>query len=270
MGIGYRIIVVDNDKNGSAKPVIETLKEKSLIEIIYDIEPEQNIALVRNKAISLAEGDFIVFVDDDEITEPDWLQNLVSCAIKYESDVVFGPVLPIYPENTPKWILKGNFFDRNRAQSGSKKKHGATNNALVKAHLFKKYGFQFNPQYGLTGGEDTELFHKISKSKFKLIWCDEAVVSEVVIKKRMTVSWLIKRAFRGGQVYARIFFPDMNSIDVFIWLSRRIIFLSICIALLPFSFLTGRSLMVKCAQKIASNLGQLAGLCRWQYQEYKV
>src|SRR5258706_13865972 len=63
----YSIVVTDNDREQSAKNVVTNNAGKSSIQITYDSEPEQNIALARNRALANATGEFIAFIDDDEL-----------------------------------------------------------------------------------------------------------------------------------------------------------------------------------------------------------
>ncbi len=267
--VKYRIIVVDNDNNGSAREVVNEIINTTDVEIVYDIEPEQNIALVRNKALSIARSDYVAFVDDDETVAQDWLQQLIDCAVQFSADVVFAPVVSVCPDNTPDWIIQGLFFNRKRHQTGVIRKHGGTGNALVKRSLFIVHGFMFNKHYGLTGGSDTALFHEISKSGFTMVWCDEAIVFETVIAKRLTVSWLIKRSFRGGQTYMRIYFADMNALESTIWFIKRILYVSLCILFVSISWVGGKPLIVKTLQKLSSNIGQLSTLTKYMYKEYE-
>ena len=72
----FSIIVVDNDKAESAKNTVENFAKYSQIVVEYYVEPEQSRALVRNKAIKMAKGDFVALIDDDEYPESRWLLNL--------------------------------------------------------------------------------------------------------------------------------------------------------------------------------------------------
>jgi len=67
----YSIVVVDNDKSESARLMAEAFATQSMISIRYYVEPEQNIALARNKAIENVQGEFIGFIDDDEFPVPE-------------------------------------------------------------------------------------------------------------------------------------------------------------------------------------------------------
>src|SRR5262245_36972578 len=92
----YSIVVADNDAGQSAKRVVEAYRRTSEIKIVYCVEPEQNIALARNKALEKAHGDFVAFIDDDEFPAPDWLLRLLSAAKHYNADGVLGPVRPYF------------------------------------------------------------------------------------------------------------------------------------------------------------------------------
>ena len=63
----YSIVVADNDRLRSAEPVVAEFATISPIPISYCVEPRQNIALARNKAIENATGQFLAFIDDDEV-----------------------------------------------------------------------------------------------------------------------------------------------------------------------------------------------------------
>ena len=61
----------------------------------------------------------------------------------------------------------------------------------------------FDVEYGRTGGEDSILFRELGKRHATMVWCDEATVSELVPLERASVSWLLKRSYRIGQLFFR-------------------------------------------------------------------
>ena len=78
----YSIIVVDNDHLKSAMEIVQSFQQRSKIEVQYCVEPEQNIALARNRAIDNATGELIAFIDDDEFPVKDWLLTLFTASLK--------------------------------------------------------------------------------------------------------------------------------------------------------------------------------------------
>jgi predicted S18 family serine protease len=55
----YSIVIVDNDRTKSSKKTVECFAKNSNLSIRYFVQPEQNIALTRNKAIKKSKGEFV-------------------------------------------------------------------------------------------------------------------------------------------------------------------------------------------------------------------
>jgi succinoglycan biosynthesis protein ExoM len=62
----YSVVVVDNDRAESGRAVVEAKTSHFCIPIRYCVEPRQNIARARNKAVESASGEYLAFIDDDE------------------------------------------------------------------------------------------------------------------------------------------------------------------------------------------------------------
>jgi len=197
----YSIVIVDNDKFESARQTVETHKRQSKIAISYNIEPRQNIALARNKAIEVSKGDYICFIDDDEFPGSRWLLNLYEAMNRYKSAGVLGPVLPHFEKMPPKWVQKGRFFDRPAHISGKVLEwhNTRTGNALLKRAIFEEDSIWFRPEYG-SGGEDRDFFRRKINQGLVFVWCAEARVFEIVPPERWKNKVLIKRAFLRGKM----------------------------------------------------------------------
>ncbi len=100
-GDTVEVIVVDNDEALSAKDITDSLQSSFPHELRYYSEPIKNIAAARNKYLQEAKGEWIASIDDDEAADELWLQRLKETADHYDADVVFGHVVPCYPEGTP-------------------------------------------------------------------------------------------------------------------------------------------------------------------------
>ncbi len=71
--LNLEIIVVDNDNNKSAELILKNYIDQYNIIFKYLIEPIKNISLARNKGVANAKGEYILFIDDDEIASPNWI-----------------------------------------------------------------------------------------------------------------------------------------------------------------------------------------------------
>jgi len=194
----YSIVVAENDHLRSAERVVTDFAVASPIPITYCVEPRQNIAQARNKAIMNASGDFVAFIDDDEFPIRQWLLALFKTLKEHKVDGVLGPVKPQFDPEAPQWVIDGGFYDRPMHRTGllldwSKCRTG---NALLKSQLFAEEAQPFRPEF--LSGEDQDFFRRMIEKGHAFIWCNEAVVYEVVPPIRWKRGFLVRRALMKG------------------------------------------------------------------------
>lgn len=198
------IVVVDNDPEGGARGFVESFAaEHGGVAVIYENETTPGIAAARNRALDTAGGvDLLVFIDDDERPSDRWLALLLETYREHRSAAVVGSVISEYEVEPDAWVQSGRFFDRRRLPTGSKLDVAATNNLLLDMHQIRSHGLVFDEQFGLTGGSDTMFTRTLHRLGGELIWCDEAVVIDVVPAGRVTRDWVLRRAFRSGSSWS--------------------------------------------------------------------
>jgi len=195
----YSVVVADNDPAQSAQQVVAALSSTSSVHVTYCCESQPNIALARNKALQHAEGDFIAFIDDDEFPKGDWLWHLFKTCVRYGVDGVLGPVKPHFEFDPPGWVKKGKFFDRPTFDTGYRVNwdEARTGNVLFKRDILNAVDIPFRSEFA-TAGEDVDFFRRMMEKGRAFVWCNEAVVHEVVPASRCTRSYLLKRALLRG------------------------------------------------------------------------
>lgn len=203
----FEIIVVDNDKNASAKSAVsEFLSLNSTLIVRYAIEPQQGISFARNRTVAMAEGEYLAFIDDDEIASSNWLFDLLTCLSATNADAAFGPVLPIFPLGSEDWVIKSGLFERPRPPHCSSVKSGGTrtSNAIVKARWCKeRTPHCFKESLAWSGGEDHDFFKWMESNGANLVWSDTATVSEIVPLERQRIGFILERRFRASVTYWR-------------------------------------------------------------------
>jgi N-acetylglucosaminyldiphosphoundecaprenol N-acetyl-beta-D-mannosaminyltransferase len=211
------IIVVDNTPEATARPVVQPFIDGLPAAIRYAHEPRPGISHARNRGVAEAKGDFVAFIDDDELPAPNWLESLLLAQRTYRADVVLGPVRPVFdrPPRRRLEVLRRFFSQTSDAPTGTPvslhtplplgsggacRRPMASNNALLlKARCFD--GAQpFDPRLGLTGGEDTLFFTELHRRGRRIVWCREALVTERVPRERLTLRFMLRRKFRDGQI----------------------------------------------------------------------
>lgn len=198
-GLAVSILVVDNDAEASARTVVERWGSDSIVSVTYRTEAQAGIAAARNRALTEAEGaDLLIFLDDDERPSEHWAERLLTTYAEHGSTAVVGPVVSEFEGELDPWIRAGRFFTRRRLPTGTLVSVAATNNLLLDLRQVRALGLSFDPRFGTAGGEDTLFTRAIVRGGGSMVWCDEAVVVDVVPRSRMTRRWVLARAFSSG------------------------------------------------------------------------
>ncbi len=194
------IVVADNDAAASARSVVAAFAESAGFPVIYRVQPRQNISLARNTALEAADGDYIAFIDDDEFPDEEWLLRMLENLEQSGADGVLGPVRPFFDTNPPAWLVRGNFCGRPEHTTGLELdwKQTRTGNVLFRRAILKDEPVAFRPEFG-NGGEDQDFFRRMMARGRRFVWCNEAVVYEVVPPERSRRRYFLKRALLRGQ-----------------------------------------------------------------------
>ncbi|MBU1397249.1 MAG: glycosyltransferase [Gammaproteobacteria bacterium] len=206
VGAPFEVIVVDNDSAGGGAEAVEAArKQHPELYIRYEIEQQKGISFARNTAVSLAIGDFIAWIDDDETASEDWLKLLWLMRSISDADAVFGPVVPVFPQGSHSWLRRSGIFERPRHATGATvdAREARTGNALVKACWFRTLKHPFDTRLANTGGEDYDFFARIERLGARFKWCNEAEVFELVPFERQRLTWILERRLRSSTQYWR-------------------------------------------------------------------
>jgi succinoglycan biosynthesis protein ExoM len=251
----YSIVVVDNDHARSAEPTIAAFSRGSSVPIKYCVEPRQNIALARNKAVEAAEGDFVAFIDDDEFPTKPWLLTLFKTCRERQVDGVLGPVKAHFDVQPPKWVTAGKFYDRPSYPTGLvvNGETGRTGNVLLKKQILTAAGDPpFRPEF--TTGEDRDFFARMIARGHVFIWCNEALAYEVVPPIRWNRTLMLKRALlRGATSRLHVTFGARD-------IATSIIAVPTYVAALPLALVLGQGKFMTYLVSLFDHIGRLLAL----------
>lgn len=251
----HSIVVADNDAHESARKVVEDFRSVAPIQVEYCVEPERNIALTRNRALTLAQGQYIAFIDDDEFPQKDWLLNLLNTCIERKVAGVLGPVRPYFEQEPPRWIKQGRFFERPEPQTGFvlNWEQCRTGNVLFKRSIINGMANPFDRQFG-TGGEDKDFFMRMTQAGHVFVWCNEAPAFEVVPPSRWKSSYLLGRALLRGKNILKHPTGRLRGI------ATSVAAAPLYALALPFTMLGGQACFMKYAVKFCDHAGRLLAL----------
>lgn len=249
----FSVVVAENDVALSGKPVVDDFAARSSMDVVYCSEPRRNIALARNCALEQARGDFVAWIDDDEFPADDWLHCLLATALHYKVAGVLGPVRPHFEAPPPRWLLDGRFCDRPEYVTGTAMhwSRSFAGNALLRLNFLRQLHPAFSAEFGL-GGEDVDLFRRMAGMGHEFVWCNEAMVHEVVLPTRWTRRYRWKRAIMLGRSSYRLSGP-------WAWV-KSCIAIPTYLLVLPFTPLFGQHVFMHWSVKLCAHLGLLLAM----------
>ncbi len=183
----FETILIDDGSNDSTAEIAKTYKE----DLIYLYQENAGIAASRNRGISLAKGEYITFLDADDI----WIQNKLYKQKEklFEDsslDIIFGMIEHFYSPDT-------NEVFRRSIQCPSKPLPGIhPGTFFIKRSTFLQVGL-FSTNYKI--GEFIEWYIRAKEIGLKA-----DVIPEVLLKRRIHLNnyTLINKEARND--YARI------------------------------------------------------------------
>lgn len=251
----FNVVISDNDPDASARPVVLDFAKRDSFPIAYTSEPRQNIALARNAALRQADGEFLAFIDDDELPQDDWLLVMVDACERFQCAGVLAPVRPSFDDEPARWIIDGGFFERPENPTGKIMPWNEcrTGNVLLRRSVLDGVDEPFNPAFG-TGGEDIDFFHRMTQVGHVFRWCTEGAVYETVPNERRTRRYLLSRALLRGRNNVKL------SAERGKRLARSLVAAPAYLLVLPFTLLLGQHVFMKYAIKFCDHAGRILAL----------
>lgn len=257
----FCIVVVDNDALQSARQVVTEFAASSSRTVLYRVEPEQNIAMARNRAVNSTRTPYLAFIDDDEIPGTGWLCSLFKAGRMHDADGVLGPVKPCFEHEPPQWVLRGGFFDRPMHRSGYKLDwpEMRTGNVLLKREVVCELAPPFRTEFA-AGGEDVDFFRRMTLRGKVFVWCNEAAVSELVSQSRCRCSYLLRRALNRGSNFPK---RSPRPIQSFL---RSLAAVPLYTLALPIMLFFGKHIVMRYLIKLCDHSSRILAYLGWEVQ----
>jgi len=200
------VVIVDNSEEASARAQVAEAATTMPMRIVYEHEARRGLSHARNRVLTTAmatDARYLAFIDDDELPEVNWLQNLVGALTRLKVAAVMGPVAPVFSSRPGPLLPVDAYRTRLESRDGYVSE-GYTSNCIIDLAVVRDLGLQFDPRMNATGGEDTAFFRQMTTAGHRLGWAEDARVSETVPPHRMSPMWLWRRWYGTGVIEARI------------------------------------------------------------------
>lgn len=217
----YEFIIINNGSTDRSREIAEKLaKQESKINII-NLSTNCGIGSGRNKGLNIAKGEYITFIDDDDIAEPDMLEFLYNLANNNNADIsicgstkeVNGEILPNYQFDE---CLVMNASEAVIEMLKRKKYNVAMPTKLIRKELFNKIRFLETGNY-----DDITVGYKYLANARKIVahglpkYCfrrhetnnSAFTTNDILLKPKQLEEYFL--AFRERTVYLSKLLPEI-------------------------------------------------------------
>lgn len=208
----FEIVVVDNNSPDQTAEVVQIfINQHPHLNIRYFKESQQGISHARNRGVNEAQGTFIVFMDDDETVDANFLQNLATFFHDYpQAELVSEPVVPVFETTPPDWLspytmrLITGAYDKGKAiKIVGKKDYPGTGHATFRTELFHRYG-GFNPNLGrkgnsVMGAEDKDFFFRLIQNGIQCYYVPDAPIYHHIPADKLTEDFFNRISLAVGK-----------------------------------------------------------------------
>lgn len=171
----FEVVVVDDGSNPPMAPTVATFHDRLNLTLIQ--QTNAGPATARNTGAAQAQGQYLVFTDDDCTPLPNWLQVLESHFTAHPDSIVGGRTLNALPDNlhsTASQLLIDYLYDYYNANP-QQATFFASNNFALPAEVFRQVG-SFDTTFPLAAGEDRELCDRLLHYGHPLRYAAEAQI----------------------------------------------------------------------------------------------
>lgn len=208
----YEIIIIDNNSTDNTASICEEFRaEYPNKNFRYFKEMNQGLSFALNRGIKEAQGEYLIFVDDDETIIPQHLERLDNHLRTYPEAVLCGtPVIPVYEIPEPKWMsrftqrLIGGYFDQGKeVKILEAKNYPGTGHTIIKKELYERYG-NYNTELGrkgtsLIGAEDKDMFNRLKNNNIVCYYLPDIPIYHHIPPNKMTDEFFHKLTYSIGK-----------------------------------------------------------------------
>ena len=221
--VEWEVLLVDNNSSDHTREVASEFCKRYPGRFRYLFETQPGLSNARNAGIREASGHIIVFMDDDVIVEPTWLQNLTATLHNNEWAGAGGRILPEWTCSPPRWLSPEGrhaagplvaFHPTPEAGQLNEPPIGA--NMAFRANATKQVG-PFDERLGPGAGgheEETEMSQRMRRAGFRIGYAPKAIVYHEVDPSRANRERFIRIARERGR--CRMLHEKHSAVDVIV------------------------------------------------------
>lgn len=209
---GYEIVLVDNNCTDDTEAECQRFQNDYPNIIFRSVkESHQGLSYARNCGIREAQGDILVYVDDDALVNKAYLQTYADFfATHPDIDAAGGPIIPKYESAEPSWmshytkmLLTGYKYNGDKVKEFASNDYPGGGNAAYRASVFDKVGL-FNVELGrkgdsLAASEEKDIFDKMKAMGMRIYYLPNAILFHLIPDRKLTEDYFNQVSYGIGQ-----------------------------------------------------------------------
>lgn len=208
----WELLIVDNASTDATSEILARPDwHVAGIENRVVREERLGVANARNRAIAESRGEYVLFLDDDETPDPDWLRAMERHIDRYAPDAIGGPYRVTF-EGAPRpaWLQDDLLGFLGALDHGpqampltSPTTQIYTGNSAFRKATLDRWGL-FDPTLGRrggnrAGGEDTEMYRRLVAAGCNLRWAPDAVIYHRIRSEKLSRRYFLDLHYEMGK-----------------------------------------------------------------------
>lgn len=219
----YEVIIVNNNSTDNTEEMALSFAEL-WPHFQYIMETNQWLSQARNTGSRLANGNLLIFLDDDVIIPETYLDRVAYIHSKFRFPCWGGIDIPFYQDEKPVWIkdvylqFRLPYHDFQQIDA-VKKECVAGFSFIIRKDLLFEFG-GFDPRVGMKGevvgyGEETFLQHQLHAKGIPIGYDPLLKVQHHMLPHKLKLKWYFEAAAALGKSQA-VFKRDVTGLPLFI------------------------------------------------------
>ena len=222
------IIVVDNGSQDATSRAVEQWATESAFPVRLLLEPRAGLSVARNRALRAAQGELLLFTDDDCRLSKEYVTDLLGYDAADTGPVIRGGRIELGDHtDLPITIRTTTTRQRlnrrtNPATHDSIVGHISGCNMTMRRALVEKLGLfdeRFGPGSSIESNEDTDYLFRAYLEGFTLEYVPDMTVFHYHGRKQKSAGYKLYRSYSigTGAIYAKYLFKHPNLCLPFYW-----------------------------------------------------
>ena len=209
----WELVIVDNACSDSTPSLLSREAWPTGWQVRVVREEKLGLSNARNCALREAQGDYVIFIDDDETPDPEWLRAFETLIRNHAPDAFGGRIEVLFEGDRPAWLtddLLGFLGQLNRADTAARLTEPGTSfhggNFGIRRKVCETAG-AFDPMLGRkgtdnTGGEEVDFYQRLLAAGLKVWWTPDAVIFHRIQAAKLKRSYFLDLHYRQGRMEA--------------------------------------------------------------------